>query len=113
MINDIDMFMAKTQARLAFFLIIILVLLSFGVVGMLILPQLKPNSEVTGLIVQVVTGVLGLTGSSISYFFARHRPPTAGDNDNPTVSTSTITPDGGSSTVTVTPPLQQPQEKPK
>lgn len=111
--TDIDMYMARTQARLAFFLIIILVLLSFGVVGILLIPSIHPNSEVSGLVVQVVTGVLSLSGSAVAYFFARHRPPTASDNENPTVSTSTTTPDGGSSTVTVTPPLQQPQEKPK
>lgn len=82
--NDFDMFIARTQARLAFFLITMLVLLSFGVVAIMIWPQIRPQQEIIGLIVQVVTGVLGLCGSAIAYFFARHRPPTAGDADDPT-----------------------------
>jgi hypothetical protein len=81
--NDFDIYIAKTQARLAFFLIIILVMLSAMVMALLIFPQIKPEQAIIGLIVQVVTGVLALCGSAIAYFFARHRPPTVGDNDDP------------------------------
>ena len=79
--NDIDLFMAKTQARLAFFLIIILVVLALGVGAMLFLPNFKPEQAIVGLIIQVVTGVLALAGSAVAFFFARHRPPTASDNE--------------------------------
>jgi len=81
--SDFDMYIARTQARLAFFLIIILVLLSIVVMAILVMPQMKPQQEIIGLLVQVVTGVLALCGSAIAYFFARHRPPTKGDNDDP------------------------------
>lgn len=81
--SSFDMYIARTQARLAFFLIIILVLLSFGVVALMLFPNVKPQQEIVGLIVQVVTGVLALCGSAMAYFFARHRPPTAGDADDP------------------------------
>lgn len=106
--NDLDMYIAKTQTRLAFFLIGTLVLLCFGVAAILLVPTIKPTAEISGLLVQVVTGVLGLAGSSVAFFFARHRPPSAGDNDSPTVS-ATTSPDGGSQ-VTVTSPLSKPQE---
>lgn len=76
--NDMDMYIARTQARLAFFLVIILVILTVGVGGMLLLTA-HVNQEITGLVVQVVTGVLALCGTAIGYFFARHRPPTKGD----------------------------------
>lgn len=82
--TDFDLYIAKTQARLAFFLIIILVLLSFGVVALMLWPNVHPQQEIVGLIVQVVTGVLALCGSAIAYFFARHRPATAADNEDPT-----------------------------
>jgi hypothetical protein len=96
--KDFDLYIAKTQARLAFFLIIILVLLSFGVVGILLLPKVNVNQEIIGLVVQVVTGVLGLAGSAVAYFFARHRPPTASDEDNssPKIVTATVENDSGS-----------------
>lgn len=114
--NDFDLYIAKTQARLAFFLVIILVLLSFGVVGILLLPKITINQEIVGLVVQVVTGVLGLAGSAVAYFFARHRPPTAGDEDSgaPKTVTATVKNDSGSTaTITSTPsPLATP-EKPK
>ena len=109
--NDLDMYIAKTQTRLAFFLIGTLVLLCFGVAAILLIPSIKPTAEISGLLVQVVTGVLGLAGSATAFFFARHRPPTAGDNDTPTVS-ATTSPDGGSQ-VTVTPPLPQPTPEKK
>ena len=89
--NDFDMYIAKTQARLAFFLIIILVLLSFGLVGVIIFPQVKLDQSISGLITQVITGVLALCGSAIAYFFARHRPPTKGDEDDPNKNTAVIT----------------------
>jgi hypothetical protein len=104
--NEFDLYIAKTQARLAFFLIIILVLLSFGVVSILLLPRTTINQEIIGLVVQVVTGVLGLAGSAVAYFFARHRPPTAGDEDNSGGKTITATvhnDSGSSATVTSTP----------
>lgn len=112
--NDFDLYIAKTQARLAFFLIIILVLLSFGVVSILLLPKVSINQEIVGLVVQVVTGVLGLAGSAVAYFFARHRPPTAGDEDNsgPKILTATVKNDSGSTaTVSSTPaPLVTPEK---
>lgn len=86
--NDLDMFMARTQARLAFFLVIILVILAVGVGVLLFAPTFKPEQAIIGLIIQVVTGVLALAGSAVAFFFARHRPPTAGDNEtgaNPVV----------------------------
>ena len=47
--NDgFDMYIARTQARLAFFLIIILVLLSIVVMLILVLPQMKPQQEIIG-----------------------------------------------------------------
>jgi zinc transporter ZupT len=76
--NDMDLFIARTQARLAFFLVIILVVLTVGVGGILLF-AVHINSEITGLVVQVVTGVLALCGTAIGYFFARHRPQTKGD----------------------------------
>lgn len=79
-----DMYIARTQARLAFFLIIMLVLLTMLLLGIMIFPQMKPQSDIINLLVQVVTGVLALCGSAIAYFFARHRPPTKGDDDDPT-----------------------------
>jgi len=81
--NELDLFLARTQARLAFFLIIILVLLCAGVVAILVLPSVKPNQEIIGLIVQVVTGVLALAGTAVGFFFARHRPPSSLDADSP------------------------------
>jgi hypothetical protein len=81
--DSFDMYIARTQARLAFFLLIVLVLLTCGVVAIMLFPQVKPPQEIVGLIVQVLTGVLALCGSAIAYFFARHRPPTVGDQDDP------------------------------
>ena len=89
--NDLDLFMARTQARLAFFLIIVLVALSLGVMSVLLLPNIHINPEISGLMVQVVTGVLALAGSAVAFFFARHRPPTASDGDNNGVTSSTTT----------------------
>jgi hypothetical protein len=108
--ESFDMYIARTQARLAFFLIIILVLLSFGVVAILLFPALKPDPAISGLITQVVTGVLALCGSAMAYFFARHRPATAGDSEDPSkivakeVQTSTTT-------VSHSSPLPNPPEK--
>lgn len=107
--NSFDYYIAKTQARLAFFLIIILVLLSFGVVAIMLFPQIHPPQEIVGLIVQVVTGVLALCGSAISYFFARHRPPTQGDKEDPKVVTS----ETSSTTVSQSVPLAKPPETSK
>lgn len=76
--SDIDMFRAKTQARLAFFLIITLVILVFGVMGLLLMPKVAINEAIINLMVQVITGVLALTGTAIGFFFAlRHTPPDA------------------------------------
>ncbi len=80
--SDLDLYMAKTQARLAYFLITILVILCFGVVYILLAPNVRVNQEMEGLVVQVVTGVLALAGSAVAYFFARHRPQTATDDTN-------------------------------
>jgi flagellar basal body-associated protein FliL len=80
--NEMDLFIAKTQRQLAFLLIWILVLLVLIVCVVLLIPTLHINSEITGLLIQVVTGVLALAGTAVGYFFARHRPPTAADGDN-------------------------------
>lgn len=81
--NDFDMYVARTQARLAFFLIIILVVLTLLLLSIMVFPAMRPQSEIINLLVQVVTGVLALCGSAIAFFFARHRPATKGD-DEPT-----------------------------
>jgi hypothetical protein len=81
--DSIDMYIAKTQRQLAFLLIWALILLVGIVCAVLLAPKLSINSEITGLLIQVVTGVLGLAGVAIGYFFARHRPPTAADEGNP------------------------------
>lgn len=81
--DGFDMYIARTQARLAFFLIIILVMLTMLLLSIMIFPAMKPQSDIINLLVQVVTGVLALCGSAIAYFFARHRPPTKGDEDDP------------------------------
>jgi peptidoglycan/LPS O-acetylase OafA/YrhL len=91
MTNDFDMYIARTQARLAFFLIIILVLLTLMLVSIMVFPQMKPQSEIINLLVQVVTGVLALAGGACAYFFARHRPPTKGDEDSPSPAPVIIT----------------------
>lgn len=81
--NEFDMYIARTQARLAYFLIIILVLLTVLLMSIMVFPSMKPQSEIINLLVQVVTGVLALAGGACAYFFARHRPPTKGDEDSP------------------------------
>src|SRR5208282_1065428 len=101
--NDMDLFMAKTQARLAFFLIIILVMLAAGVGALLFVPTFKPEQAIIGLIIQVVTGVLALCGSAVAFFFARHRPATASDNETGNQVTTTIS--------TTAPPLPPTPEK--
>lgn len=80
--NDIDFFRARTQARLAFFLIITLVILVFGVMGLLLMPKIAINEAIINLMVQVITGVLALTGTAIGFFFAlRHTPPSDSVSD--------------------------------
>ncbi len=79
--NDLDLYMARTQARLAYFLITVLVFLSLVVIGAMIVPNVHVNQEVSSLMTQVVTGVLALAGTATAFFFARHRPPTASDGD--------------------------------
>ena len=86
--TDLDMFRARTQARLAFFLIITLVILVFGVMGLLLMPKIAINEAIINLMVQVITGVLALSGTAVGFFFAlRHTPPSdaAGDDPNKTV----------------------------
>lgn len=89
--NDFDMYIARTQARLAFFLITILVLLTVLLMSIMVFPQMKPQSEIINLLVQVVTGVLALAGGACAYFFARHRPATKGDEDSPAPAPVVIT----------------------
>lgn len=90
--NELDLMIAKTQRQLAFYLVTILVLLVIGVGLMLFVPSFKPEQAILGLIIQAVTGVLGLAGSAIAFFFARHRPATRadGDENGSTVSTTDI-----------------------
>lgn len=94
MVNDFDMYIAKIQAKLAFYLVTILVLLTLMLLSIMVFPQIKPQSEIISLLVQVVTGVLALAGGACAYFFARHRPQTKGDDDNsqptPTVITKQV-----------------------
>jgi hypothetical protein len=104
--NDMDMYIAKTQARLAFFLITILVVLTLGV-GLVLLVAQHIDQTISGLITQVVTGVLALCGIAVGYFFARHRPPTKADEGF-----DTSTPTGGGVAAPLAPPSNN-QEKGK
>jgi drug/metabolite transporter (DMT)-like permease len=81
--TDLDMFRAKTQAKLAYVLIGTLIVLVFGVMGLLLMPKVSINEAIINLMVQVITGVLALTGTAIGFFFAlRHTPPSdAAAND--------------------------------
>jgi flagellar basal body-associated protein FliL len=110
--NDFDMYIAKTQRQLAFFIIIVLVVLSLGVAAFALFPNAKLPQEISGLIVQVVTGVLALSGTVIGYFFARHRPQTKGDEENIAPNT-TVSKEIVSKTVSQSPPLDptQPEKK--
>lgn len=102
--NELDHFLAKTQAKLAFFLIIILVLLCGGVIWILLSSQ-SVNPTVSNLLVQVVTGVLALCGTACGFFYARTR--TGGIPDSTQMVTQSHTaPDG---TVTkITSPVSAP-----
>lgn len=111
MSSDFDMYIARTQARLAFFLIFILVLLFFGVVALMIFPNVRPQETIIGLIVQAVTGVLALCGSAVAYFFARHRPPTQGDVEDPLGSNKEVKREVTSTTVSHSVPLPNSPEK--
>ena|SRR5450631_3346109 len=96
--SDLDLFLARTQARLAFFLIVTLVILVFGVMAILLLP-LSVNPAVSNLLVQVVTGILALAGTACGFFFARTRPGGIPDTSQMLTQTHTA-PDGTKTTVT-------------
>jgi hypothetical protein len=98
--TDLDVFLAKTQARLVFFLVSVLVILVLAVVAILLLP-LQVNPTVSNLLVQVVTGVLALAGTGCGFFFARTRP--GGIPDATQVVTQTHTSPDGTKTVITSP----------
>jgi hypothetical protein len=95
--SDLDMFLAKTQAKLAFFLVIILVLLCAGVIAIL-LTSTNVNQTVSNLLVQVVTGVLALAGTACGFFYARTRQ--GGIPDSNVITQSHTAPDGTKTTIT-------------
>ena len=78
--NDVDLLIARTQMRLAFLLSFALILLVFFALAILFMPG-QPNDKLLTLGVTLGTGLLGLAGQSVAFFFARHRPPTQADND--------------------------------
>jgi hypothetical protein len=96
--TDLDSFLAKTQARLVFFLVAVLVILVLAVVAILLLP-LQVNPTVSNLLVQVVTGVLALAGTGCGFFFARTRPGGIPDQSQMITQTHTA-PDGTKITTT-------------
>jgi hypothetical protein len=104
-VTDLDVFLAKTQARLVFFLVSVLVILVLAVVAILLLP-LQVNPTVSNLLVQVVTGVLALAGTGCGFFFARTRP--GGIPDATQVVTQTHTLPDGTKTVITSPSATTP-----
>lgn len=96
--SELDLFLARTQARLAFFLIVTLIILVFGVMAILLLP-LTVNQAVTNLLVQVITGILALTGTAAGFFYARMRPGGIPDASN-VITQTHITPDGTKTVIT-------------
>jgi hypothetical protein len=96
--TDLDSFLAKTQARLVFFLVAVLVILVLAVVAILLLP-LQVNPTVSNLLVQVVTGVLALAGTGCGFFFARTRPGGIPDQSQVVTQTHTL-PDGTKTVIT-------------
>lgn len=107
--SDVDIFLAKTQARLAFFLIIILVLLCGGVIAILLVSA-NVNQTVSNLLVQVLTGVLALCGTATGFFYSRTR--TGGIPDATNVVTQKITSPDGSTTVVTSPANAKPESVP-
>lgn len=107
--SDLDLFLAKTQAKLAFFLIIILVILVFGVMAILLLP-VQVNQAVSNLLVQVVTGILALAGTACGFFYARMRP--GGIPDATQTVTQKITAPDGTTTTVVSPANARPESVP-
>ena len=96
--SDLDMFLAKTQARLAFFFgdhlspalrprVIAILLLSTNV-----------NQTVSNLLVQVVTGVLALAGTACGFFYARTRQ--GGIPDANVITQTHTMPDGTTTKIT-------------
>jgi hypothetical protein len=94
--DELNAYLAHVQARLAFFLVIVLVLLVLAVVAILLLPHIVVNPAVTNLLVQVVTGVLALAGTACGFFFARMRP---GGIPDATVTQTHTSPDGTKSVI--------------
>jgi hypothetical protein len=107
--SDLDIFLAKTQARLAFFLIIILVFLCGGVIWILLKSQ-SVNPTVSNLLVQVVTGVLALCGTACGFFYARTR--SGGIPDVTNLVTQKITAPDGTTTVVTSPSNAKPESVP-
>jgi len=108
-VSDLDLFLAKTQARLAFFLIAILVVLCGGVIWIL-LKTTNINQTVSNLLVQVITGVLGLSGVACGFFYARTR--TGGIPDSTNVVTQKITSPDGTTTTVQSPANAKPESVP-
>lgn len=96
--DDLNMFIARTQARMAFFLLVILVILVFAVLAVLLLP-LNLNGTVTNLLVQVITGVLSLCAMAVGFFYARMRSSGIPDSTQ-IVTQSHTSPDGSVTKIT-------------
>ena len=107
--SELDMFLAKTQARLAFFLVIILVLLCAGVIAILLISA-NINQTVSNLLVQVITGVLALAGTACGFFYARTRP--GGIPDAGQAVTQKITAPDGTTTTVISPANAKPESVP-
>ena len=97
--SELDILLGKTQRQLAFFLLIVLVVLVGAVLAVLLIPHIVPNPAVTNLMVQVVTGVLALAGTACGFFFARTRPGGIPDTTN-TITQTHTTPDGSKTVIT-------------
>lgn len=97
--TEIDLLLAKTQRQLAFFLLIVLVILVFAVLAILLIPHVTPNAAIINLLVQVITGVLALSGVGCGFFFARTRMNGIPDGSNTVTQTHTA-PDGGKTVIT-------------
>lgn len=97
--TDLDSLLGKTQRQLAFFLVIVLVILVFSVLAIFLIPHITVNPTISNLLVQVVTGVLALCGTACGFFFARTRTGGIPDQSNTVTQTHTA-PDGTKTVIT-------------
>ena len=80
MSKDVDVMLARAQIKLGMVLVCGLIVLVFGVIAALFFPG-NVNDKLVTLAVTLGTGLLGLAGQPIAYFFARHRPQNGADPD--------------------------------